>query len=167
MTLPRCGRGYRYEKIAEVQSVNMTSYTVRKLADRKTALKKGTFYKFMVLAFANTSPGTRKILSTSKSVHVITKGKANRGNCSRVIVNKKKVILKKGKAFQIKAEMVPESGRKVTLHRKPVLLYESDHPDVVKVSRNGKVKAKKKGTAVIYVYAQNGVFAKVTVKVKP
>ena len=44
--------------------------------------------------------------------------------------------------------------------------YESSNPKVATVSSKGKVKGKKKGTATIFVIAQNGVYKTVKVTVK-
>ncbi len=49
-------------------------------------------------------------------------------------------------------------------HRK--IAYESDNPEVAVVSKKGVVKAKKKGSCYIYVYAQNGVYKRVKVTEK-
>jgi len=44
--------------------------------------------------------------------------------------------------------------------------YESSDPSIATVSSTGTIKRVKKGTVKIYAYAQNGVYATVTVKVK-
>ena len=78
---------------------------------------------------------------------------------------KNKVKVKVGKTFKLAAKAIPASKKlKVKKHRK--LTYESSNPAVASVSKKGKVKGLKKGKAIIYVYAQNGVFAKVKVTVK-
>ena len=53
---------------------------------------------------------------------------------------------------------------KLKNHRK--ISYETSNAKVAVVSGKGKITAKAKGTCTIFVYAQNGVYAKVTVKVK-
>ena len=46
-------------------------------------------------------------------------------------------------------------------------MFESMNTAVVKVSvSGGKIKALGRGKAVVYVYAQNGVFKKLTITVK-
>ena len=59
---------------------------------------------------------------------------------------------------------VKEEGR-VKYHY-PKLAYESDNPDVAKVNKKGKVTAVSKGSCMIYVYTQNGLYASVKVTVK-
>ena len=81
------------------------------------------------------------------------------------ITSKKTVTLKKGKTSKIKAKAVAKSGKlKVKKHRK--LAYETDNPKVATVNKSGKIKAVGKGSCTIYVYAQDGVYAKVKVRVK-
>ena len=60
--------------------------------------------------------------------------------------------------------MAEDKKKKVNDHRK--IQYESSNTKVATVSSSGKIKAKKKGKAVIYAYAQNGIFKKITVNVK-
>ena len=46
------------------------------------------------------------------------------------------------------------------------MCYESSDKKVVTVSAGGKIKAVGRGTAIVYCYAQNGLYAKVKVNVK-
>ena len=49
-------------------------------------------------------------------------------------------------------------------HRK--VAYESSDPGVATVSKNGKVKARGKGTCYVYAYAQDGRWARCKVTVR-
>ncbi|MBO4999058.1 MAG: Ig-like domain-containing protein, partial [Lachnospira sp.] len=49
-------------------------------------------------------------------------------------------------------------------HRK--IKYESSNTKIASVNGKGVVKAKKKGSCDIYVYAQNGVYKKIKITVK-
>ena len=69
--------------------------------------------------------------------------------------------LKKGKTFKLRAKAV---GKNVKKH--VAVRYESTNPKVAKVSKSGKITAKKKGKCYVYVFAQNGVFKKIKVTVK-
>jgi hypothetical protein len=121
-----------------------------------TKLKKNQYYKYLVIAVNGT-----KTKGTSKVVHCTTKS-SKYGNPTKVTVKKSTVNLKKGKTSTIKATF--KYNKKVKKHVK--LRYESSDTKVAKVNKNGKITAKKKGTCTIYVYAQNGVYKKVKVKVK-
>ncbi|MBQ6440660.1 MAG: transglutaminase domain-containing protein [Mogibacterium sp.] len=147
----KCGSSNKPKKIATVKG---SGKTVKKAAGKK--LKKGTYYKFIVVALDSNN----KVVSTSKIIHAATKDKANYTKVTTKAKNNK-VSLKKGKSFLLGAKAV---GKKVKKH--VGLRYESSNPKVTKVSKSGKITAKKKGTCKIYVYAQNGVskIIKVTVR---
>ncbi len=137
----------------KIKTITKNSYTQKKL-------KKGTYYKYLIIALDK----NRKVVTSSKTVHVVTKGGKN-GNDKTVTVNKSSITLKKGKTFTLKTKEVPQSkAKKVKRHRK--VKYESSNTAVAKVTQKGKIKAKKKGTAYIYAYAQNGLYKKVKVTVK-
>ena len=159
----RCGKKYKYKKLATVKA-SKTTYTIKKLAD-KSKLKKGTYYKFLVVAVTEDDEGISKAIATSKSIHLITNGKKKYTNFTGVkIKSKKKLSIKVGKKSKIKASQTKKSGYKVNQHRK--LSYESSDPTVATVSKTGVVKGKSKGTAKIYVYTQSGKFAVVNIAVK-
>ena len=121
-----------------------SKYKVLKTTTAKSAniqnLKKGKYYKFLVVALDKNN----KVVATSKTIHVATKGSKN----GKSVTLKTKVTLVKN----------------VKAHRN--IQFESSDTKILKVNNQGKVTAKKKGTATIYAYAQNGVMAKVTIKVK-
>lgn len=68
------------------------------------------------------------------------------------------LTLKKGQSLQLKA--------KITKGTLTTLTWKSSKPSVVKVSKTGKVKALKRGTAIITVKTINGKKATVKIKVK-
>ena len=145
----KCGRKNRCVKIKEVKG---TSYTQKKL-------KKGTYYKYIVVA-----EGNGMALATSKTVHAATKG-GKIGNSKAVKVNKRSVTLKPKKTFKIKASAVAQSKKlKVKKHRG--LAFESSNPKVATVTNKGVIKGVSAGKCKIYVYAQNGVSKAISVTVK-
>ena len=138
-------------------------YKGTKLTYKQSKLKKGTYYKYTVVAY-KVANGQQKVIASSKTLHIATAG-GKVGNYSSVKVNKKNVTLKTKKTFKIKATAVKSSAKlKVKKHR--ALKYESSNPAVATVSSKGVIKAKSKGTCTIYVYTQNGKCAKIKVKVK-
>ena len=67
--------------------------------------------------------------------------------------------------YKITAKQISTSTKyKWKEHR--ALKFESSNIKVAKVTSKGVLKGVKKGSATIYAYAQNGVFAKVIVTVK-
>ena len=129
-------------------------------------LKKGKYYKYFVVAIAKYK-GTTKVIASSKTVHIATKG-GKVGNYKSVKlknVKKNKVSIKKGKTFKIKAKSIVQSKKlKVKKHR--TFRYESTNSKVAKVNQKGKITAKKKGTCFVYVYDQSGNCQKIKVTVK-
>nr|MCR5208066.1 leucine-rich repeat domain-containing protein [Eubacterium sp.] len=152
----KCGKGNKYVKQAKTTAA---SIVVKKIGKNK--VKKGTYYKFIVVAF----DAKDNVVSTSKTVHVATAG-GTVGNAKAVTTNAKKdaVNLKAKKTFTLKAKAVPASKKlKVRKHR--VILFESSNKKIATVSKKGVIKGLKKGTCYVYAYAQNGVCKKIKVKV--
>jgi uncharacterized protein YjdB len=86
-------------------------------------------------------------------------------NYKTITLNKKAIVLKAGKSFKLKVTTTPGSKKlKLAVHRK--LCFVSSKKAVVTVSSSGKIVAKKRGTCYVYAYTQNGLYARVKVKVK-
>ena len=149
----KCGAKSKY-KVLKVVSGKTTSYTQKKL-------KKGTYYKYNIVAFKNIN-GAKVTTAVSKKIHATTLG-GKYGVAKAVKVNKTKATVKKGKTFKIKASEI-KKDKKIRRHR--AICYESSNTKIATVNSKGKIKAKKKGKCTIYVYAQNGVYKTVKVTVK-
>ncbi len=149
----KCGAKSKY-KVLKVVSGKTTSYTHKKL-------KKGTYYKYNVVAFKYVD-GVKVTIAASKKVHATTQG-GKYGVAKSVKLNKSKATIKKGKTFKIKASEI-KKDKKIRKHRG--ICYESSNTKIATVDSKGKIKAKKKGKCTIYVYAQNGVYKTVKVTVK-
>ena len=82
-------------------------------------------------------------------------------------LKKTAITLSKGKAATIKATVTKvKRGKKLATNRAPKLRFRSSNPAVAKVNAKGKVTAKSKGKAVIYVQTINGIWKKCKVTVK-
>jgi hypothetical protein len=158
----KCGKGNKIKLVKTIKKNGTVKFTAKKL-------KKGTYYKYMVVAYKNVN-GEKMPMAASVVVHVPTKGgKTTVAKSVKVTNTKKKAItkatVKKGKTFQLKAsEVKDEKKLKVKTHRK--IKYESDNKKVATVDKNGKITGKGKGKTTIYVYAQNGLYKTVKVTVK-
>lgn len=152
----QCGKGNKMQKITTV-----TGKSYKFSALRGKALKKGKYYKFIVVAIDKSN----KVIATSKVVHAATKGgKVGNHKSISTKAKKNKVKIKKGKTFKLGAKAKAESSkRKVKKHR--ALNYESSNTAVASVSGKGVIKGVNKGSCVVYVYAQNGVYKKIKVTV--
>ena len=133
---------------------NTTTWTDRKLAG-------GTYYKYYIKAYKLVD-GKKVYLAKSKVVHSTTTG-GKYSNAKSVKVNKAAVSLAVGKNFTIKAEQVVKDK---PIKKHEGIKFESSNSKVASVTSKGVIKAKKKGTCYIYVYAQNGVYKKIKVTVK-
>lgn len=157
----RCGKKYRYKKIAVVSGSDLK---VNSAAKKK--IKKGSWYKFLVFA----ADQNDNILAASKTVHVCTAGGKYTNVKSLKLVSAKKTQtalkkLKIGKKYRLKIHQTRASGkRRLKTHRG--LRYESSDSGVASVSNKGVVRGKRKGICHIYVYAQSGVRISVKVNVR-
>ncbi len=121
----------------------------------------GTYYKYYIKAYKLVN-GKKVWLAKSKVVHSTTTG-GKYGNAKTVKVNKTDLSLTKGQTFTIKAEQVIKD-KPIDEHQN--IKFESSNTKVASVSSKGVIKAKKKGTCYIYVYAQNGMYKRIKVTVK-
>ena len=62
----------------------------------------------------------------------------------KIVLNRKKLTLKKGKSFKLKVTITQKDSQNK-------IFYKTSNKKIVAVSKNGKIKAKKKGTAKITV----------------
>ncbi|MCR5282869.1 MAG: Ig-like domain-containing protein [Lachnospiraceae bacterium] len=147
--------GSKMEKIAEVTGGNTKKWAAKNL-------QKGTYYKYMVVAYRNTEKGPYAITS-AKSVHVVTDGGKNVNPTGLKLKTKSKLSLKVKKKARIKAVVL--SKKKLKSHFTK-FRYESDNEKVATVDKKGTIKAVGKGKATIYVYIVNGISKKIKVTVK-
>lgn len=145
--------GQKMTLLATITNPKAVKYTFRKL-------KKGKYYKYIVVAYKKTAIDSRVIVK-SKSVHCATAG-GKKGNPTGISV-KTKLTVKKGKKVKIKAKLLKKG--KVATHIAK-FRYESSDTEIATVDKNGYINAKKKGTVNIYVYTQNGIAKTIKVKVK-
>lgn len=168
----RCGKGRKFKKLVTLSS-GKRAYNVKKAAGKK--LRKATYYKFIIIAVDKNND----VVTTSKIKHVATAGSKKKANYRKVIVKAKvtktgkklkkykatsAVLLKKGKAATLKA--VLKKAKKTKVKKHVGARYESSNVKIAKVTSKGKVKALKKGTCKIYVFAQSGIVKTVKVTVK-
>lgn len=141
----KCGRKNKYEYI---KATTKRSYKAKKV-------QKNRFYKYLVVAVKGD-----RVISISKTVHVGTKTKQNP---TKVSVGKKSIILTNsgaGSTYKVKYKIL---GTKLKQHRG--IRCETDNVNVATVTNKGKIKAVGAGSCNVYIYAQNGVSAKIKVKV--
>ena len=140
----KCGAKSKY-KVLKVVSGKTTSYTQKKL-------KKGTYYKYNIVAFKNIN-GAKVTTAVSKKIHATTLG-GKYGVAKAVKVNKTKATIKKGKTFKIKASEI-KKDKKIRRHR--AICYESSNTKIATV--NSKLRALKKVNAQ-FMFTLKTVFIK-------
>lgn len=149
-----------YERLVYVEETK-NSYKIK-------GLKADKYYKFVVVAYADSGNArrVRRTLSVSSVIIAATKGGKYRNTDSVTIKEAPKQTLKAKKKLKLTVTEVskPKNGKKYMTYRK--LTLESSDPTVAKILKSGKIKALKKGKCYIYAYSQNGAFAKIQIKVK-
>lgn len=142
------GKKYPFEKLYEGPD--------RKFTHKSLKTKK--YYKYVVLAVNG-----ENVLAISTSVYS-SPGKSTKGNVKKVRLTPGKITIKSGKKKKISPAVT--KTRKVKTYRK--ICFESKNTSVCTVSSKGKIKAVgASGTSTwIFAYAQNGVYAKIKVKVR-
>lgn len=157
----RCNQKGRSYVLKKVKTVNGKT-----LKWSKGKLAKNTAYKFYVVA-QKKSGKSYKNIAKSKVGHFYTgnvKGKYT--NPRSLTLKKSAYTLKKGKTATIKASVSKvKTNKKLATSHAATYRYTSNNPAVATVNAKGKVTAKAKGTAVIYVQTINGIWktCKVTV----
>ena len=148
----KCGAANKYKRLGKVTANNVTI----------KGLAKNTYYKYLIAAFDKSG----NLLGTTNTIHVATLGGKN-GNAKAVTTKakKNKVSIKKGKSFKLGAKQTAANKKqKIKKHR--AIRYECSNTAVATVSAKGVIKGKKKGSCVVYVYAQNGAYKTIKVNVK-
>ena len=142
----KCGKAAngKFNAFKKIKTTTGKSFTQKKL-------KKGTYYKYLVLAVN----AKGKVISASKVIHVATKG-GKVTNYKSLKLNKTSKTLKKGKTFKLKVTKKTKMNKKGTVKNHRKIKFESANTKIATVNAKGKIKAKKKGTTYVYAYAQQG-----------
>ena len=136
-------------------------------------LEPGRFYKFAISAWKYEEDGTVRKLGRSLLIDVVTDG-SDYTNAETVVLTgalkgKKKVTLRYGQSMNIEADITGYQKKDAVYHINMALeelfRYEAVDESIVKFKGN-KLIAVKKGTTDVYVFAQNGAYAKIKVTVK-
>ena len=151
-----CNGSINYKKAGTVKN--------GKLSMTHKNLKSNREYKYFVAAYKMVK-GRKIYIAKSNEVHVAMK-KARTTNAFSIKVNRTTVILKPGKTFRLKCQLTSENRKKKLLSHPSSYRYYTTDSKIATVSQNGVIRAKTKGSCSIYILASNGVYKRVTVKVK-
>ena len=151
-----CDGSINYKKAGTVKN--------GKLSMTHKNLKSNREYKYFVAAYKRVK-GRKIYIAKSNEVHVAMK-QARTTNAVSIKVNRTTVILKPGKTFRLKCQLTGENRKKKLLSHSSPYRYYTANSKIATVSQNGVIRAKAKGSCSIYILASNGVYKRVTVKVK-
>ena len=160
-----CGTSFDKKHPNQIVGKNTISVTIKKINGKKLDLTK--HYKFYVVAYKKVN-GKEKQLGKSITAHIAGRKNSSCTNAKNVKLQKKSITLSVGKTAKIRATVILVDPKKAELSEGHTahLRFASDNRKVVKVDKNGKITALKKGTCKVYVYAKNGCTKAVTVTVK-
>ncbi len=158
--------GLKFSTVPQKQEVSAgkTKIIVKKLNGKKLDLKRN--YKTYITAYK--LEGSKKvIIAKSIIVHIAGQNNKKYANPEAVKTNKDSYVLKQGETARIQAEIVLDDKKKKLLPERHVkqFRYESSNKKTATISSSGIIKAKKKGSCIIYIYASNGCKKAVKVKV--
>lgn len=151
-----CNGSINYKKAGTVKN--------GKLSMTHKNLKSNREYKYFVAAYKRVK-GRKIYIAKSNEMHVAMK-QARTTNAVSIKVNRTTVILKPGKTFRLKCQLTGENRKKKLLSHSSPYRYYTTNSKIATVSQNGVIRAKAKGSCSIYILASNGVYKRVTVKVK-
>ena len=156
-----CGTTLKNKVVRKIKGNKTFTWTKKKLS-------KGKKYKAYVKAWVK-KDGKKTYVKKSPSVHAFTaNGNKKYTNPKSITVKKKKITLKAGKSYAIKAK-INKINKKKSLMKEThgaALRYCSSNTKIAKVSSKGKITAKAPGKCKVYVYAINGVSKTIRVTVK-
>ena len=151
-----CDGKKNYKKFAAVKN-NKLTVTHKKLKNNRN-------YKYYIAAYRMEN-GKKIYLAKSTVLHVAMK-QSKFTNAKSITLNKKKVTLKVNKTFKIQAKVKLASKKKKQMVHEKAYRYYTDNSNVATVSKKGVITAKAKGSCLIYVLTNNGVYQKIKVTVK-
>ncbi len=160
-----CGKKYTAKSRHTAKGGRATKLTIKKTDGKKLDLKKN--YKIYVAAYQEAN-GKKVTLGKSITAYVAAKNSKKYTNAKAVKAQKASFTLKKGKTAQIKPKATLQDKKKKLLPQSYAKRYRylSSNAAIASVSKTGKIKAKKKGSCTICVFAQNGCKKKIKVRVK-
>ena len=157
-----CKKGSKAVKIASVDGDTL-SYVIKELDGKPIDTSRNI--KVYTIAYRKVGEKFKKI---AKSIEAHIAGYRNKtySNVKEIVLNVSSKKMKTEDTFVIEAKAILKNNGKKMLDHVADFRYVSSDENVATVDENGLVTAKRDGTCVIYVYAQNGYAKKVLVSVE-
>ena len=121
-------------------------------------------YKYFVVSYKKVN-GKKIYLTKSPAIHVAL-GEHKKTNVKSISLPEKELTLKVNQTYKLKPNYKKVDAKKKLLMHTDIFRYKSEQRHIATVSKKGVIKAKHAGVATIYVFAGNGVSAKIRVTVK-
>jgi uncharacterized repeat protein (TIGR02543 family) len=155
----KCGRKFKKVRTIRPNGRKTVSY-------KRKGLKRGRTYKFRIRAFKRVD-GRKVYVKSTPTMHIIAGGSNGRFTDARKITASRRTLtLRTGKSRTVGAKLTKvRSGRKYLNHT-AVRRYISGNKHVARVDSKGRITAVSKGTCIVRVFAPNGVYSDITVRVK-
>ncbi|MCI7242841.1 MAG: InlB B-repeat-containing protein [Lachnobacterium sp.] len=148
-----CNGKNSYKMLKDTKTLNGT---IKNLDNTKS-------YKFYVVAYKNVDG--KKVRISKSMVYHVTLADGKYTNVKAIKVPKSTYTLDIGEKKKLTARSVKEDKTKKLLKHAQEFRYYSSDASIAVVSKNGEIKAKKPGSCIIYIVANNGVVKKVKVTV--
>mgnify|MGYP004548953453 FL=1 len=148
-----CNGKNSYKMLKDTKTLNGT---IKNLDNTKS-------YKFYVVAYKNVDG--KKVRISKSMVYHVTLADGKYTNVKAIKVPKSTYTLDIGEKKKLTAKSVKEDKTKKLLEHAQEFRYYSSDASIAVVSKNGEIKAKKPGSCIIYIVANNGVVKKVKVTV--
>ena len=157
-----CKKGSKAVKIASVDGDTL-SYVIKELDGKPIDTSRNI--KVYTIAYRKVGEKFKKI---AKSIEAHIAGYKNKvySNVKEIVLNVSSKKMKTEDTFVIEAKAILKNKSKKMLDHVADFRYVSSDENVATVDENGLVTAKRDGTCVIYVYAQNGYAKKVLLSVE-
>lgn len=163
----------KFEMVKKVKKDATRKVTIKKLGGKQLSTKKNI--KVYVAAYrkAETVSKGKTVLknvciATSITGYVTGRKNTKYSNAKEITLAKASYTLKKGGSVTIQAKTVLQYPKKQQIGDAYAMefRYASSDKKIASVDKNGKVKAKKKGNCIVYVYARNGLAKQIKITVK-
>ena len=141
----------------------MNSYSITKLGGKKVDTSKCIRVYIIAYRLVN---GKYVKVAQSVALHIAGVNNKTQTNAKAITVKNDSLTLKLNKSTTLKPTIVRENAKKKMSAHTAQFRYQSTNLRVVKVDANGKITAVGKGTATIYVFANNGKLKSVKITVK-
>ncbi len=154
----KCGKKLKLKKTV---TANVDRITIK-------GLKKNGCYKIKIKAFCKVN-GKKQYIKSYPLVHTYMMKSTKRYTVpKKVTTNVSSITLAKGNTYRVVAKVIKKNKKKKLMPTKhaPLLRYFSLDTDIATIDDSGLVKAKAKGTSVVYAYAVNGKYKAINITVK-